>query len=359
MKYALIGCSRIATNHIAAALDNGLEIVAFCDIDETHIDGLLSKHGLEDDSNIKRYVDYRQMLVEEPEIELIAITTGSGSHAAIALDCIAAGKHLIIEKPLALSIKDADAIVKNAEQSDVLVSVCHQNRFNSAIQKLRQAVETGRFGELSHGSVHIRWNRGQEYYNQAPWRGTWKQDGGCLMNQCIHSIDLLCWMMGGKVESVYAQTRQRFHDYIETEDVGMAVLTFANGAIATIEGTTNVYPENLEETLYLFGQNGTVKIGGKSANAVEVWKFADNDDDETKQDSSNERAPGTQNSGHALLYADMKQAIAEGRKPYIDATAGRDALEVVLAIYKSQKTGLPVHLPLDDFSTMHMQGEFS
>ena len=355
MKYAIIGCSRIAVRHIAAALENELELVALCDIDETRIAGLLTEQGLEADPAIRGYVGHRQMLVDEPEVELIAITTGSGSHAAIALDCIEAGKHLIIEKPLALSIKDADAIVKSAEQAGVLVSVCHQNRFNNAIQKLRQAVEAERFGKLSHGSIHVRWNRGQDYYNQAPWRGTWKQDGGCLMNQCIHGIDLLCWMMGGKVESVYAQTRKRFHDYIEAEDIGVAVLAFANGAVATIEGTTNVYPENLEETLYLFGQNGTVKIGGKSTNTVEVWKFAD-DDSELK--ILNEKAFDKQRSGHALLYADMKQAITEGRKPYIDATAGRDALEVVLAIYKSQKTGLPVHLPLEDFSTTHMQGEF-
>ena len=358
MKYAIIGCSRIAINHITAALDNKLEIVAFCDIDETRIDSLLLKHGLEDDLSIKRYLDYRQMLVEEPEIELIAIATGSGSHAAIALDCIKAKKHLIIEKPLALSIKDADAIIKNAEQAGVLVSVCHQNRFNSAIQKLRQALEAGRFGKLSHGSIHVRWNRGQDYFDQASWRGTWKQDGGCLMNQCIHGIDLLCWMMGGKVESVYAQTRKRFHDYIEAEDVGMAVLAFSNGAIATIEGTTNVYPENLEETLYIFGQNGTVKIGGKSANSVEVWQFADSTSEDDAQEGFSEQVANVYGNGHGPLYADMKQAITQGRKPYIDATVGRDALEVVLAIYKSQKTGLPVTLPLDDFSSVDMQGEF-
>ncbi|MCL1847007.1 MAG: Gfo/Idh/MocA family oxidoreductase [Coriobacteriia bacterium] len=359
MKYAIIGCSRIAAKHIAAALDNGLELVALCDIDEARIAGLLAEQGLADDVSIRRYLDYGQMLSEEPEIELIVITTGSGSHAAIALDCIKAGKHLIVEKPLALSIKDADAIVESAEQAGVLVAVCHQNRFNKAIQRLRKAVEAGRFGEFSHGSIHVRWNRGEDYYRQAPWRGTWKQDGGCLMNQCIHGIDLLCWMMGGKVETVYAQTRKRFHDYIEAEDVGLAVLTFSNGAIATIEGTTNVFPENLEETLYLFGQNGTVKIGGKSTNTIEVWKFADNKNEDGEQDGYSEQASGAKSDGHTLLYADMIQAIAEGRKPYIDAVAGRAVLEVVLAIYMSQKTGLPVQLPLDDFSTTHMQGEFS
>ncbi|MCL1799561.1 MAG: Gfo/Idh/MocA family oxidoreductase [Eggerthellaceae bacterium] len=359
MKYALIGCGRIATNHVAAALDNGFEIVAVCDVNAACTENLLVKHGLEGNSSVKRYTDYRRMLAEEPGIELVAIATESGIHARIALDCIAAHKHLIIEKPIAMSIDDADEIIEKAGQAGVLVSACHQNRFNDAIQKLRQAVDSGRFGKISHGSIHVRWNRRQDYYTQAPWRGTWEQDGGCLMNQCIHGIDLLCWMMGSRVESVYAQTRKRFHDYIEAEDIGMAVLTFANGSIATIEGTTNVYPENLEEALCLFGQDGTVKIGGKSVNAVEVWKFADNTEEDKQQEGFSEQVPNIYGNGHALLYADMEEAIVEGREPYIDAVAGRDALEVVLAMYKSQKTGLPVRLPLEDFSSEEMRGEFS
>ncbi|MCL1797539.1 MAG: Gfo/Idh/MocA family oxidoreductase [Eggerthellaceae bacterium] len=359
MKYALIGCGRIATNHITAARDNDFEIVALCDVDAASMESLLAKHGLEKDSSIKRYTDYQQMLAEESSIELIAIATESGIHARIALDCIKAHKHLIIEKPIAMSINDANEIVEEAKRAGVLVAACHQNRFNDAIQKLRHAVESGRFGKISHGSIHVRWNRRQDYYTQAPWRGTWEQDGGCLMNQCIHGIDLLCWMMESPVESVYAQTRKRFHDYIEAEDIGMAVLTFANGSIATIEGTTNVYPENLEEALCLFGQDGTVKIGGKSVNAVEVWKFIDSTEEDKQQEGFSEQVLNIYGNGHTLLYADMKQAIVEGRKPYVDAVAGRGALEVVLAMYKSQKTGLPVRLPLEDFSSEEMQGEFS
>ena len=358
MKYALIGCSRISINHLMAALDNEFEVVALCDIYEENINDLLAKCGVEHRTGIKHFTDYREMLREEPEIELVAIATPSDLHARMALDCIEAKKHLIIEKPMALSIDEADEIVTRAIEAGLVVSACHQNRFNLAIQKLRNAVEEGRFGKLSHGSVNVRWHRGEDYYKLASWRGTWAKDGGCLMNQCVHGIDLLIWMMGGKVTSVYAQTRQRFHDYIEAEDIGLAVLTFESGAIATIEGTTNVYPENLEETLCIFGQKGTVVIGGESANEITTWQFANSKEDDAHQVGFIEQVTNVYGNGHKLLYADVAKAITEGSEPYVDAKAGRDALEIVLAMYKSQKTGLPVQLPLKDFSTLDMQGEF-
>ena len=273
MKYALIGCGRIAVNHMKAAINNELEIVAVCDVLEEKMEELLAKYGLEKDESIKRYTDYKKM-IEELQPELASIATESGIHAEIALYCIEKGVNLIIEKPMAMSIEDANKIIDLAEEKNVKVSACHQNRFNVAIQKLRKAVESGRFGKLSHGSIHVRWNRNAGYYEQAPWRGTWEQDGGALMNQCIHGIDLLRWMMGDEIEEIYGATRQQFHDYLEAEDVGMAVIKFKNGAIGTIEGTTNVFPKNLEETLYIFGENGTVKIGGTSTNNIDVWDFA-------------------------------------------------------------------------------------
>ena len=269
MKYALIGCGRIATNHMTAAVNNKLRIVAVYDIMKKKTEDLLVKHELSDNPDIKRYVDYK-LMIEKEKPELINIATESRNHAAIALDVIKMGINVIIEKPMAMSIADADAIIDAAEKYGVKVSACHQNRFNIAIQKLRKALEDGRFGKLSHGSIHVRWNRNRGYYDQAPWRGTWKEDGGALMNQCIHGIDLLRWMMGDEIEEIYGATRQRFHGYLEAEDVGMAVIKFKNGAIGTIEGTTNVYPKNLEETLYIFGENGTVKIGGTSTNNIDV-----------------------------------------------------------------------------------------
>ena len=357
MKYALIGCGRIATNHIKAVINNQLELVAVCDLCEEQMESLLEKHSLEKDKSIKRYTDYRQMIAEN-EIELIGIATESGVHAKIALDCIEAGINLIIEKPIAMSIQDADMIIKKAEVKGVKVSACHQNRFNIAIQEMRKALEQGRFGKLSHGSIHVRWNRNEGYYTQAPWRGKWASDGGALMNQCIHGIDLLRWMMGDEVEEVYGATRQQFHDYLEAEDVGMAVVKFKNGAIGTIEGTTNVYPQNLEETLYLFGEKGTVKIGGKSTNNIDVWDFADKTDNDSKNKGLEEVTSNVYGNGHTSLYADVIEAIKENRTPYVDAVAGRNALEMVLAIYKSQKEGRPVKLPLKEFASIDMVGEF-
>ncbi len=357
MRYALIGCGRISTNHIKAALNNKLTIAAVCDILPEHMETLLAKHGLEQDGAIRRYTDYKQM-IQENDLELVSIATESGLHAQIALYCIERGIHVIIEKPMAMSLQDADRIIRLSEEKHVKVCACHQNRFNIAVQEMRRALEGGRFGKLSHGSIHVRWNRNQDYYTQAPWRGTWAQDGGALMNQCIHGIDLLRWTFGDEVEEVYGVTRQQFHHYLEAEDVGLAIVKFKNGAVGTIEGTTNVYPQNLEETLYVFGEKGTVKIGGKSTNNIDVWNFADETEADQKNKGLEEATSNVYGNGHTSLFADMMDAIQSDRKPYVDAQAGRNALELVLAVYKSQKTGQPVKLPLTDFASTDMAGEF-
>ena len=356
MRYALIGCGRISTNHIKAAIANQLELVAVCDIIPEHMEAVLEKHEKKEDRTIARYTDYRKMIAEiKPE--LVSIATESGLHGQIALDCIQHGIHVIIEKPMAMSLAEADRIIQLSEEYHVKVSACHQNRFNIAVQEMRKALETGRFGRISHGSIHVRWNRNRDYYTQAPWRGTWEQDGGALMNQCIHGIDLLRWMLGDEIESVYGATRQQFHSYLEAEDVGMAVVKFKNGVIATIEGTTNVYPQNLEETLYLFGENGTVKLGGKSTHNIEVWNFAGETEEDYKNKSLKEATSNVYGNGHTSLFADVVCAIREDREPYVDAHAGRRALELVLAVYKSQKTGEVVEFPLKEFGSADMKGE--
>jgi len=357
MKYALIGCGRISTNHIKAAINNQLEIVAVCDVVPEHMEQVLEKHGIEKNETIRRYADYKEMIAEN-EIELISIATESGLHGEIASYCIKHGINVIIEKPMAMSLEEADKIIRLSEEHNVKVAACHQNRFNIAVQEMRKALEGGRFGKISHGSIHVRWNRNKDYYTQAPWRGTWAQDGGALMNQCIHGIDLLRWMMGDEVESVYGVTKQQFHDYLEAEDIGMAIVKFKNGAVATIEGTTNVYPQNLEETLYLFGETGTVKLGGKSTNNIDVWNFADESDVDEKNKGLEEVTSNVYGNGHTSLFADMVMAIKEDRAPYVDAYAGRRALEMILAIYKSQKTGEVVKFPLKDFASIDMIGEF-
>ncbi len=355
MKYALIGCGRISPNHIEAARNNRLDFVAMCDVVPANMQEKADKFGLQ---AVRRYTDYRELLKKEKP-DLVAIATESGKHAAIALDCIAAGCHVIIEKPIALSIADADAIIEAGERAGVVVCANHQNRFNKSVQYMRKALEEGRFGKLSHGAAHIRWNRGKSYYDQAPWRGTWAQDGGCLMNQCIHNIDLLRWFMGDDVDEVMAYTDQLEHPYLEAEDLGMALVKFSNGSYGLIEGTTNVYPRNLEETLYIFGEQGTAKAAGASDNIIEEWRFADGlDDPDSVKRQFSENPPNVYGFGHTPLYADVIDAIENRRAPLVDARAGKRALELVLAIYKSAAEHRPVKLPLTECSTMDFVGRF-
>ena len=357
MKYALIGCGRIAPNHLEAAINNNLEIVGLCDVEDNNIDILLSKLEIDKDK-YRRYTDYKEML-EKEKPELVAIATESGKHASIALDCLDMNCHIIIEKPIALSLEDADKIIDKSKEKGLIVCANHQNRFNKSIKKIREALDSGDFGKLLHGTAHIRWNRGQDYYTQAPWRGTWAQDGGALMNQCIHNIDLLRWMMGDEVDEVCAYTDNLNHDYIQAEDLGMAIVKFKNGSYGIIEGTTNIYPRNLEETLYLFGQKGTVKAGGKSVNIIEEWNF-----ESSKESTDAIKAKYSENPknvygfGHTPLYEDVINAIKTNTKPLVDAEAGKRALELVLAIYKSASEGRPVKLPLDKCSTMDFVGRF-
>ncbi|WP_077619748.1 Gfo/Idh/MocA family protein [Bacillus sinesaloumensis] len=357
LKYALIGCGRISPNHIAAAQENNLEIVALCDVLPENMEDKLEKFNLPKSTAL--YTDYKEMLQNEKP-ELVAICTESGKHATIALDCIEAGVNLIIEKPIALSLEDADKIIEKSKEKNVKVSACHQNRFNKSIQKIREAVEEERFGRLLHGTAHIRWNRGEDYYTQAPWRGTWEQDGGALMNQCIHNIDLLRWMMGGEIDEVVGMTDNLKHGFIEAEDLGMALIKFSNGSYGIIEGTTNIFPTNLEETLYIFGDKGTVKAGGKSVNIIEEWHFADNNDDpEEVKAKYQENPPSVYGFGHNPLYADVIDSIVNDRDPYVTAKDGRDALELVLAIYKSAAENKGVTLPLEKCSTLDFEGRFN
>ena len=356
MRYALIGCGRISPNHIAAAKNNNLEIAAICDIDPACMEDKALKFHLGD--KVKRYTDYIEM-VEKEKPELVAICTESGKHARIALDCIERGVNCIIEKPIALSIQDADAIIAASIKHHVKVSACHQNRFNKSVQIIREAVEMNRFGKLFYGTAHIRWCRDHEYYDRASWRGTWEQDGGALMNQCIHNIDLLRWMMGGEIEEVVGMTDKLNHSYIEAEDLGIALIKFKNGSYGIIEGTTDIYPKNLEETLYIFGEKGTVKAGGQSVNVIEEWRFSDLlDDPEEVKAKFHENPPNVYGYGHTPLYADVINAIQHDRQPYVTAMDGKRALELVLAIYKSAAEGQIVKFPLENCATTDFIGRF-
>lgn len=356
MKYALIGCGRISANHIVAAQKNELDIIAICDLVQENMEDKRLKFNLR--GTVQLYQDYHELLkVEKPE--LVAIATESGKHAAIAIDCINAGCNVIIEKPIALSIQDADAIINAAKVNHVKVCACHQNRFNKSIQKIHEAVQMRRFGKILYGTAHIRWARDHEYYDRARWRGTWEQDGGALMNQCIHDIDLLRWLMGDDIIEVVGMTDRLKHDYIEAEDLGIALIKFANGSYGIIEGTTNIYPRNLEETLYIFGEKGTVKAGGEAVNLIEEWRFSDYlDTSESVKKEFSEVPPNVYGFGHTKLYADVIDAVLSEREPLVDAEAGKRALELVLAIYKSAAEGAAVKLPLEECSTLDFAGRF-
>lgn len=326
LNFGIIGCGRIAYKHAEAIKKNEKgNLLYVCDIIEERAVDYKNKYDAEE-----YFIDYHEML-ERPDLDVVNICTPSGMHAEMGIAAAKAGKHVIVEKPMALSLKDADDLIKACEENGVKLAVCFQNRFNLPVQKLRKALEEGRFGKLTHGSAVVRWFRPQEYYDQAPWRGTWAMDGGCLMNQAIHNIDLLQWMMG-PVESVFGYTANNFRK-IEAEDVGVAVLEFKNGALGVIEASTTIYPENLEETLAIFGEKGTVMLGGIAVNKIETWKFADSQDENLEMEQQD--VPNVYGFGHDALIEDFIRAVIEDRRPYIDGREGIKSLRIVLGIYHS------------------------
>lgn len=354
---AIIGMGRISFNHLLAVMNNkeDIHLTAVCDLKEVNIVKVLEKAKYS--NNVKHYTDYKVML-ESETINMVSIATDSGSHAAIGLYCLEKGCHVLIEKPMAMGMIDAQNLIDKAEKKGVLLGACHQNRFNKSIQFVRTALEEKRFGRISHIAAHVRWNREKDYYEQAPWRGKWESDGGCLMNQCIHNADLVYWMLG-EIEEVFAYTAQCQHPYIEAEDLGLALIKGKNGEYGLFEGTVNVYPQNLEETLYIFGNKGTVKIGGKSVNIIEEWDFADKRDNKSEIIKiCNEVPPNIYGYGHTRLYADFIDSIKKERKPLVDGKEGKKALELILAMYKSKKIGIPVKLPIECFNTIDMKKIF-
>jgi len=359
---ALIGCGRVGINHIEGIAGNAekLTLTALCDpVIESAREKESEYKKRISGANVTVYADYREMLSKQ-KCDIVSIASESGKHCEIAVTCLEAGCHVICEKPMALSTKDADKMILAAKKNNRKLGVCFQNRFNAPVRKLRAAVETGRFGRIFHGMVQVRWSRDDAYYKEAPWRGTWEQDGGTLMNQCIHGIDLLQWMMGGDAVRVHAQTR-RFLRPIEAEDFGTAIVEFKSGALGIIEGCADVFPTNLNETLSVFGEKGSVVIGGLSVNKTETWRFADAEtvgDTEEKVLGENEDDSSTlYGFGHIPLFKDFVNAVENDRKPAISGEDGKKALEIILAVYKSQKTGTPVDLPCD-FSTLDMKGYF-
>lgn len=354
MKYALIGCGMISPNHINAALETGLEIAALCDLVEENRQKALSLIPEEKRAGVKLYADHKTMLAEV-QPELVAIALGSGLKKRLACDCLNAGVNVIVEKPIALSLEEADAMVACARENGKTLCINHQLRFCPSVRAIRAAVQDGSFGQMYHAAAQIRRNRNQAYFDAGKWRGTWKNDGGTLMNQCIHYTDLLEWILGD-VEEVFAYTDRLAHPYIEAEDMGLSLVKFKSGAYAMIEGTVNTYPKNLSDSMAFFGEKGTISVSGKYLDQAERWMFSDGT--ASLADSLAKYDIEDVGTGHVPLYRDMIEAIETGREPVCSGEEGRRALELVLGIYESAATGKPVRFPLPGGSTMDYVGRF-
>ncbi len=337
-RVALVGCGRISRNHVEAIrIIDGLEIVAACDSKEDRA------RETADPLGIPAYASYEEMLAEV-DCDVVAICTPSGLHPGQGMTAARAGKHVVTEKPMAISLKGADELLEACDKAGVHLFVVKQNRLNAPIQKLKQAVEKGRFGRIYLANCTVRWSRPQEYYDQAPWRGTWEFDGGAFMNQASHYVDLIQWVVG-PVEGVMARTATLARK-IETEDTGVAILRFKSGALGVIEVTMLTYPRNMEGSITLLGEKGSVKIGGTAVNKVERWEFEDAEPGDAVVRAMDSNPPNIYGYGHAGYYRNVLAVLRGGAKPDTDGREGRKSLELILGIYESAKTGCEVPLPL-------------
>jgi len=337
-RIALIGCGRISKNHFEAIDQiDGLELVAVCDSDAERAAQAGTQWG------VQHHTSYEKML-KDAKADIITIATPSGLHAEQGIAAANAGKHVVMEKPMAISLTGADALVHACDKAGVQLFVVKQNRLNPPVQLLKSAVDRNRFGRIYMASCTVHWTRPQEYYDQAPWRGTWEFDGGAFMNQASHYVDLIQWLMG-PVESVMAKTATLARR-IETEDSGIAILKFRSGALGSIEVTMLAYPRNLEGSITILGEKGSAKIGGTAVNRIELWQFAEYDDDDKKVAEADTSPPNVYGLGHQGYYRNVLAVLRGEAKPDTDGRAGRKSLELILGIYESAKTGREVPLPL-------------
>ncbi|HEY5060532.1 MAG TPA: Gfo/Idh/MocA family oxidoreductase, partial [Gemmatimonadaceae bacterium] len=337
-RIGLVGCGRISTNHFDALRKvDGLTLTAVCDIDKDRA----ARAGEEQDVIAYHSLDE---LLRAPNVDLVTICTPSGMHSAQGVAAARAGKHVVTEKPMSLTLAQADDLVRACDTAGVHLFVVKQNRLNPPVQLLRRAVDKGRFGRIYMANVTVRWQRPQEYYEAEPWRGTWEFDGGAIMNQASHYVDLMQWLVG-PVESIMAKTATQARR-IEAEDSGIAILKFRSGALGVIEVNVLTYPRNLEGSITILGEKGSVKIGGTAVNRVEHWSFADYDDDDKLVDSASTTPPNVYGFGHEGYYRNVLSVLRGQAKPETDGRAGRKSLELILGIYESAKSGHEVPIPL-------------
>ena len=338
VRVALVGCGRISRNHLEAiAKVPELELVAVADIDASRAEREGATYG------VPAFASLEAMLEAVPS-DLVSICTPSGLHPQHGVRAAQAGRHVLTEKPMAISLAGADDLVRACDAAAVHLFVVKQNRLNPAIQLLKRAVDKERFGRIYMANTTVRWTRPQEYYDQQSWRGTWEFDGGAMMNQASHYVDLMQWLVG-PVESVIAKTATQARQ-IEAEDSGAAVLKFRSGALGVIEVSVLTYPRNIEGSITILGEKGSVKIGGTAVNRVEHWQFETYDDDDKLVDSAATNPSSVYGYGHEGYYRNLLPVLRGTARADTDGRAGRKSLELILGIYESAKTGCEVPIPL-------------
>ena len=344
--FGIVGTGMIAHFHAKAiqALDGG-RVVGCFNQNPDKAKTFSSEYGC------RAYSSLEEMLAD-PEISIVTICTPSGAHRDPAIAAAKAGKHVVVEKPLEITLQRCDDIINACEQHCVKLCTIFPSRFSPANMALKSAIESGRFGRLTLGDSYVKWWRTQEYYDGGGWRGTWALDGGgAYMNQAIHNVDLLCWLMGDVAE-VTGFTGTLAHERIEVEDVGVACLKFANGAIGVLEATTAAWPGLLKKT-EIHGSRGTVIV---EQDSILKWEFADERPEDaelrTRLGATSPTSGGASDPkaisfvGHQFQLQDFVDSIAAGRKPRVDGAEGRKSVEIILAIYEAAKTGRSQKLPL-------------
>lgn len=339
LNLGLVGCGRIAKRHselLGLRQIANARLVAVCD----RVPDKARKIGTQ--FSVPWFTDMHEMM-RSTQVDVVAVLTESGLHAEHVVALAPYGKHIVVEKPMALTLSDADRMIRACDRAGIKLFVVKQNRFNIPVLKTREALEAGRFGKLVLGTVRVRWCRTQAYYDQDPWRGTWALDGGVLANQASHHVDLLEWMMG-EVDSVFAMSTTALVN-IEAEDTAVVTLRFANGALGIIEATTATRPKDLEGSLSILGEKGTVEIGGFAVNHMKTWNFVEplpGDDQVIEKYSVN--PPNVYGFGHQAYYEHVVDCILNGKQHLVDGLEGRKSLELIIAIYESIETGREVSL---------------
>ena len=346
LKFAILGCGRISSKHCELLGNNIIDdasLVAVCDTNLEKAKRTGEKY------KVPYYTDMDLMMQSE-SIDIISILTESGNHAKNVIRLAKYGKHFVVEKPMALTIEDANQMIKTCDKNGCKIFIVKQNRFNLPIIKLREAFEAGRFGKLVLGTVRVRWKRDQNYYDQDPWRGTWALDGGVLANQASHHVDMLEWMMGD-VESVFAKASTSLVD-IEAEDTIVATLKFKNGALGIIEATTAARPYDLEGSLSILGEKGTVVISGFALNKIQTWTFVDKEEEDGDiLNDYSENPPNVYGFGHKAYYEHVIDCITNNKKQMIDGEFGKKSLNIIVAIYNSVESGKEIFLDNMDNET--------